>query len=140
MLRLPAPFALATTLNADTPGATSELFTTPSLTSGTADESQAITAADTVSIYGASGSGTFYATGSMSPTVTRYDVDASGTITPGTVLSFANFGLGSTYSTRSGRHSISATKAYLLDDKLTCKPSPSIRARWSSAQRSICRR
>jgi hypothetical protein len=51
----------------------------------------------------------------MSPTVTRYDVDATGTITPGTVLSFANFGLGSTYSTRSVVLT-SATKAYLLDD------------------------
>jgi hypothetical protein len=109
-------YALATTLMTNTPNATSLLFTTSSLADGTTvDYTKAISVADTASLFGVEGSARFYATAAMTPTVTRYDVAADGTITPGTVLSFAQFGLGSGYSTRSIAF-ISDTKAYLLDD------------------------
>jgi hypothetical protein len=109
-------FVVATTLNANTPSATSLLITTPTLADGTTlDYTRAISVADTVSLFGVEGSGHVYATQAMTPTVTRYEVAADGTLTPGTVLSFAQFGLGSGYSTRSIAF-VSDSKAYLLDD------------------------
>jgi hypothetical protein len=112
----PAAYAVAVTLQANTPQATTLLFAVPSLQKGTAvDYGKAISIPDTASLFGVEGSGAVYATTAMAPNVTRYDVDANGTITPGTVLSFAAFGLGATYSTRSIAF-VSPHKAYLLDD------------------------
>jgi hypothetical protein len=111
-----AAYAVAVTLQANTPQATTLLFTVPSLQKATTvDYGKAISIPDTASLFGIEGSGAVYATTAMAPNVTRYDVDSSGTITPGTVLSFAQFGLGATYSTRSIAF-VSPHKAYLLDD------------------------
>jgi hypothetical protein len=108
-------YALATTIMANTPQAVSLIFSSASLTDGKIDESKAISVADTVSLFGVEGSGSFYATTAMGTNASRYDVDEHGTITPGPVLGFAQYGLGGGYSTRSIVF-ISPTKAYLLDD------------------------
>jgi hypothetical protein len=112
----PQAYAVATTLMANTPQATTLLFTVPSLdASVTVDYGQAITIADTVSLFGEPGTGRFFATTAQTANVTRYDVDDHGVITPGPVLSFATLGVSATYSTRSIAF-VSPTKAYLLDD------------------------
>lgn len=109
-------YAIATTLMANTPQATSLLFAAPALTEGTTiDYRQAVSVPDTVSLFGVEGSGRFYSTTAMTANVTRYEVDAQGRVRPGQVLSFAQFGIGSSYSTRSIIFA-SDTKAYLLDD------------------------
>ena len=65
-------YVLATTLNANTPSATSLLITTPTLADGTTlDYTRAISVADTVSLFGVEGSGHVYATQAMTPTVTQ---------------------------------------------------------------------
>src|SRR5262249_17646551 len=61
------------------------------------------------------GSGRAYTSSAMGTTVARYDVDSDGKMTPGATVSFASFGLGAGYSTRTIAV-ISTTKAYLLDD------------------------
>jgi hypothetical protein len=110
-------YAIATTLMANTGQATSLIFTAPSLADGPAlDESKAISVPEVASIFGIEGSGKVYSTTAMTPVVTEYSVAENGTITPGTQLSFAQFGLGAGFSTRSIAM-VSATKAYLLDDR-----------------------
>jgi hypothetical protein len=112
----PQAYAVATTLMANAPQATSLIVAVPSLDASTqVDYGRAISIADTVSLFGDEGAGHFYATTAQTANVTRYDVDDHGAITPGPVLSFAGFGVSSTYSTRS-IVLISPQKAYLLDD------------------------
>jgi hypothetical protein len=108
-------YAIAATLNANTAAATSLVYTVSSLASGTADDSRAIPIADTVSLFGVESSGSVWATTAMTPEITRYDLAADGTLKPAGVLSFANFGVGATYSTRSLIF-IAPDKAYFLDD------------------------
>jgi hypothetical protein len=93
------------------------VVTTPSLgAAAQPDYTRALEVADTVSIFGVPGTGRFYATSAMSPTVSRYEVSRDGaTITPGPVLSFARLGVGAGYSTRSVVF-LSSSLAYLLDD------------------------
>ncbi len=112
----PLTYAIATTLMANTPQATSLVYGVGSLAAGvTVDDSQAIPIADTASLFGLAGSGSVWSTTAMTPIVTRYDLGADGKLAPSGTLSFANFGVGSTYSTRSLVF-ISPTKAYFLDD------------------------
>jgi len=100
---------------ANTPQATSLIYTVGSLAGGTADDSKAIPVADTVSLFGVENSGSVWSTTAMTPIITRYDLAADGTLMPAGTLSFANFGVGSTYSTRSLVF-VAADKAYFLDD------------------------
>jgi hypothetical protein len=109
-------YALSSTLQTNTMMTTSLLYTSKSLTDGSAvDYNQGIPIADTVSIFGIEGAGSFWSSAAMSANVTKYDVDANGKITPGATLDFSSFGLSGGYSTRSIIFA-SKTKAYLLDD------------------------
>jgi hypothetical protein len=109
-------YAVAATLNANTAQATSLIFTTKSLDAkATVDESAGISVPDVVTIYGIEGAGKVYSTQAMSPVVTEYLIDDKGKITPGRSISFQQFGLAGSFSTRAIAM-ISPTKAYLLDD------------------------
>ena len=112
----PETYAMAITLMANTPSASSLVFSVPSLGADTtADYSRAVTLPDTATLFGVEGSGSAFATTAQTPDVRRYDFDDRGTVTPGPSLNFARFGLGATYSTRSIVF-VSPSKAYLLDD------------------------
>ena len=109
-------YAVATLLQAGTTNATSLIFVTPSLAAGTPiDYTKAISIPDSAFIFAPEAKGRFYTTLAQTPTVTAYDVDAAGTVTPGTSMSVQQFGVGAANSTRS-LHFVSDTKAYLLDD------------------------